>query len=105
MNFSTVSITIRPLKIDGFVRKITDVQNSMRAMSASMHGKPQPPRRPYPKRHSGLTARQYRAGRRAYHRANQAHRKAVREWEAKGRPGAFTAMARTIGTLHKGSQP
>ena len=73
-------LTLR-LDPSGFIRGIHDVGNAMQNMTADLTGKPRPPRKPYPKRYSGMTARQYRASRRAYGRAKRAHKKALRSWQ------------------------
>lgn len=75
---STPDLTLR-IKIDvsPLVRAMNDAGVVMRNMVADARGLPRPPRAPYPKRHSGMTARQYRAARRRYARERRGYAKAL----------------------------
>jgi len=68
------------LKIDAgpFIRACHDTAEAFRRIGHAAQGQPFPPRSPYPKRVSLMTAREYRAARRGYARALRAHRKATR---------------------------
>lgn len=66
------------IKVDPFLRAMHDTSESFRRISFGLTRGHRPPKRPYPKRYSAMTARQYRAARRAYGRARRAHRKATR---------------------------
>jgi hypothetical protein len=76
---NTPSITAH-LRLDAgpFIRSMHDATQAFTVMCFALRGLPKPPRKPYPKRHSLMTAREYRAARRAYARALRAHRKALR---------------------------
>ena len=76
---STGTATLN-IKIDTgrYCRAIHDTAEAFRRIGYLAQGKPSPPKRPYPKSHSLMTAREYRAARRAYARALRAHRKAAR---------------------------
>lgn len=76
---STVTVKLR-VNVSPFIRATHDMGISMRNMAADVAGKPRPPRKPYPKRHSGMTARQYRSARRAYNRECRAYKQALRTW-------------------------
>lgn len=79
MSPTTPDAVVR-FKIDPgpFIRSTHDVAEAFRGMSHALRTGSRPPRRPYPKRYSLMTAREYRAARRAYARALRAHRKATR---------------------------
>ena len=75
---STADLTLS-FKIDPspFIRAMHDAGVVMRNMTADVRGLPRPPRAPYPKQHSGMTARQYRAARRRYARERRGYAKAL----------------------------
>lgn len=90
------NVTLK-MKIDpsGLIRGLHDVGHVMQNLTADLAGKPRPPRKPYPKRYSRMTARQYRASRRAYARAMKAHKRNLRTWEL----GPATPMASSFAAL------
>ena len=79
MSEGTATLNIR-IDFDPFLRAMHDASESMRGIGFAFgtRRQPRPPRRPYRKTWSGMTAREYRAARRAYARALRAHRKATR---------------------------
>jgi hypothetical protein len=77
MSEGTITTKLR-LNVTPFVRAMRDATESFRGLGYAASKQPRPPRRPYPRRHSLMTAREYRASRRAYARALRAHRKATR---------------------------
>lgn len=73
----TVKIRLRA-DVSPFIRAMHDVTWSMTNASRAFRGQGPVPVPPYPRRHGGMTARQYRAARRAYARQIRALRKADR---------------------------
>ena len=74
----TTDITyVMKIDVTPFARAMHDVGTVASNMAATFAGKPRPPRKPYPKRHSGMTARQYRAARRAYGREMRAYKRTL----------------------------
>lgn len=77
MNERTVKLKIR-INTDNFMRGIHDAAHNMQRFGHALQGKSSPPRRPYRKDWSGMTAREYRAARRRYNRELNAWKKATR---------------------------
>lgn len=74
---NTITTYLR-LNATPFVRSMHDAAHAFNQFGFAARGLPTPPRRPYPKQHSGMTSRQYRAARRAYARAMRDHQKGLR---------------------------
>ena len=85
------------------LRLLHDMGNSFKHMAAAVGGRPIPPAIPYRKSYSGLTARQYRAGRRAYHRDMQEYTKAMKAWRAAGSPSPWGGLADSIRGMGRAS--
>lgn len=76
---TTRTVTVRfPLVVNPFIRGIHDAHYALLRVGAAAAGRPCPPRPTYPRRASGMTARQYRADRRRFGREVRAYRRAVR---------------------------
>lgn len=99
---TTTPPAVFKMRIDtsGFTRGIHDINNVMRNMSADLRGAPRPPRKPYPKTCSHMTARQYRAARRRYARERRAYSKALRDWTP-DTPRAMRAFADLAAAMQK----
>jgi hypothetical protein len=76
---TTPDVTIR-FRIDQapFQRSMWDAAQTLGRVGYQLAGQTPPPRAPYPRTFSGLTAREYRAARRAYGRAVKAWKRGVR---------------------------
>lgn len=66
------------INVDSFLRGMHDLTETFRRIGYGFDRKPRPPKRPYRKAWSGMTAREYRASRRAYARALRAYKKVSR---------------------------
>lgn len=89
---STPSVVLRfKANPSPFIRAMHDAGYVMQNIGTDVRGAPRKPRKPYPKQHSGMTARQYRAARRRYARERRAYTKAMQTW-APNRAGITNAF-------------
>lgn len=78
MNTTDDAIVKFEIDTTRFVRAMHDVGTVVASMAADFRGAPRPPRKPYPRHVSGMTARQYRAARRRYGRERKGYKRALR---------------------------
>ena len=102
----TTDITyVMKIDVTPFVRAMHDVGTVASNMAATFAGKPRPPRKPYPKRHSDMTARQYRAARRAYGREMRAYKRTLRTWHEPALAERFRAVAPLFAAAYRAQHP
>lgn len=76
---TTKDITFRfRINAGAMARTGHDLAHSLMQFQAALLREPCPPRKPYPRRYSRMTAREYRADRRRWNRECRAYRKATR---------------------------